>query len=697
MGCFSVGETVKIIELTLHNFISYRHEIISLEGTSVAAIVGGNGVGKSSIVEAITYSLFGQTRAKSDDELSYSYNNEEKKWVVNEFFVKMKFELNGKIYQIQRGRANGGGTNLKFGYDNDFQLSGNTIKDTEKTIQNILGMDYSSFTSSVMLRQNEYDAMMEMSPSECKRVLMKIMGLDYFDKKMEEVKKILDDFRLQRESINGRIDGIEEELNSTNIGESEERELEIALSSEKKRLEDITINLNVIQKEYDGLKERYDEQSKNYKRKLELQQKHLKLQSRVSEIENELNVVLDNAGGKLKEILDSKDQISEIEKRNEETYDKVEDEIRSISRELNEIEFKCTAIDREIKSLSGTKHVCIKGDTECNDLWISRNLKSIEEKKIEKINLENKKVECQKKIEELSDRKKRVREKRTKISNAKMVIEKYSNLKEVKERVTEVYREKEKIEDLVKEASVMDDDINALSLQIRREKENFSVSNSRISSLNQQMGRIKERKKRLDDLRHLLEGMGKKNKELQEKIVVYEYLQKAFSKDGIPALIIENTVPSLENDANKMLELLTNGRIRLQFRLQKKLKGGGFSDSFEIFVEDENGIRSIKMFSGGEKFRVICAMHFSFSKFLTRRSGTKVRLFVIDEPSGLDQDGLGKLVEVITLMKKEFEQIFVISHLTELIETFPQTIVVEKNLTGSHVGIKKEDSVEDFL
>lgn len=121
------------------------------------------------------------------------------------------------------------------------------------------------------------------------------------------------------------------------------------------------------------------------------------------------------------------------------------------------------------------------------------------------------------------------------------------------------------------------------------------------------------------------------------------------------------------------------------------------AESFEIYVTDENGTRSVQMYSGGEKYRIIFAVHSAFSKYLTYRGGSRIGFLAIDEPAGLDEAGISRLVETLSVLKEHYEQIFVITHLKELMEYFPQTIVVEKSGGSSKVTTKAKKTFSEGI
>jgi len=143
------------IKLTLSNFMCYRDNVPPLyfNGVHTASICGSNGHGKSALIDAITWALWGQTRAKRDDELIHTGEAETA--------VEFDFAVGEQGYRILRKhrrpkrRGASGQTILEFqiAANGDFKaITGNTISETQQKIIDTLHMDYANFTNSAYLR-----------------------------------------------------------------------------------------------------------------------------------------------------------------------------------------------------------------------------------------------------------------------------------------------------------------------------------------------------------------------------------------------------------------------------------------------------------------------------------------------------------------------------------------------------------------
>jgi exonuclease SbcC len=184
---------------------------------------------------------------------------------------------------------------------------------------------------------------------------------------------------------------------------------------------------------------------------------------------------------------------------------------------------------------------------------------------------------------------------------------------------------------------------------------------------------------------------GRRN-ELTRLIARLKVLERAFSKDGVPALLIEQALPEIENQANELLDRLSAGSMSVSFQTQRDFKDKNREDkkeTLDILIRDSTGSsREYEMFSGGEAFRVNFAIRLALSRVLAQRAGARLQTLVIDEGFGSqDADGRQRLIEAINLVKPEFACILVITHLEEMKDVFPTRIEVEKTLSGSRVRI----------
>ncbi len=208
---------------------------------------------------------------------------------------------------------------------------------------------------------------------------------------------------------------------------------------------------------------------------------------------------------------------------------------------------------------------------------------------------------------------------------------------------------------------------------------------------NQEVGAARQKVTVLDDLRARRADLEAQREDLALRIGRHRQLERAFGKDGIPALLIEQALPQIESKANELLDRLSEGSMSIRFVTQAPYKDKRRQDmreTLDIQISDGAGVRAYEMYSGGEAFRVNFAIRLALSKILSQRKGARLQTLVIDEGFGSqDAQGRQRLIEAINLVREDFAKILVITHLDELKDAFPTRIEVEKTAHGSTLRV----------
>jgi len=193
----------------------------------------------------------------------------------------------------------------------------------------------------------------------------------------------------------------------------------------------------------------------------------------------------------------------------------------------------------------------------------------------------------------------------------------------------------------------------------------------------------------LDTLKIRKKELEAEREQLSNKVVEYKVLERAFGKNGVPAMLIEQALPQIETQANQILEKLSGGNMHINFVTQQEYKDSKRDDlreTLDIQISDSSGARDYEMYSGGEAFRINFAIRLALSEVLAQRAGARLQMLVVDEGFGSqDEIGRQRLVEAINIVKSDFEKILVITHIEELKEAFPNRLEVTKGPRGSKV------------
>lgn len=202
-----------------------------------------------------------------------------------------------------------------------------------------------------------------------------------------------------------------------------------------------------------------------------------------------------------------------------------------------------------------------------------------------------------------------------------------------------------------------------------------------------EVGAAQQKIQVLDDLRARRRAIEAERQELARRVAQHRQLERAFGKDGVPALLIEQALPQIEAKANEILDRLSMGAMSVRFITQaayKDRRRDDLKETLDILISDSAGTRDYEMFSGGEAFRVNFAIRLALSEVLSQRAGARLQTLIIDEGFG-SQDNLGRqrLIEAIHRVRQDFAKILVITHVDELKDAFPVRIEVEKTERGS--------------
>ena len=231
------------LKLGLRNFMCYRGEVGPLDFSAIhlACLTGDNGHGKSALLDAMTWALWGKARAKRDDELITLGEHEME--------VEFEFSLKDNHYRVirkrdsrQRGRSI---LELQVRHKEEFRsLTEPTIRETQKMINDILRMDYETFINSSFLLQGRADEFTVKPPALRKQVLADILGLGVYDSYEQRAKELARARDTERREIAARIQEMDRELENRPLYEQEAEGAQSAveqagqaLASEQKRLE----------------------------------------------------------------------------------------------------------------------------------------------------------------------------------------------------------------------------------------------------------------------------------------------------------------------------------------------------------------------------------------------------------------------------------------------------------------------------
>ncbi|MEK0350927.1 MAG: SMC family ATPase, partial [Nitrosopumilus sp.] len=175
-----------ITSIELGDFLAHSDTKLELEN-GVTVFVGENGAGKSSMIDAITFALFGQHTRKSNKSLI--------KRGSNQGFAKIGFSINGKQYEAVRKIDSKGNLSAKFSEiigDDRIELAAGERKQfgesMTREIEKTIGLDFEKLKIASIVQQGELNAIINAKPKEFKELINAIIGIDKLDVASESMK-----------------------------------------------------------------------------------------------------------------------------------------------------------------------------------------------------------------------------------------------------------------------------------------------------------------------------------------------------------------------------------------------------------------------------------------------------------------------------------------------------------------------------
>jgi exonuclease SbcC len=169
---------VRPLRLDLEGFTSFRDKLsVDFSDLDLFAITGPTGAGKSSIIDALVFALYGQVPRVGDDYKQLISHGAER------LSVLLEFEVGRERYRIARTARRAGASKQRLE-----QLEGGQIRpladkarEIRAQIEEILGLDYEGFTRAVVLPQGQFDEFLKGEPKERRKILVSLLGLGVYD------------------------------------------------------------------------------------------------------------------------------------------------------------------------------------------------------------------------------------------------------------------------------------------------------------------------------------------------------------------------------------------------------------------------------------------------------------------------------------------------------------------------------------
>ncbi len=663
-----------IEKVVLKNFISHADtEIVLEEGVNV--FIGPNGAGKSSVIDAITYALFGEhTRNENRNLLRQGASNGA---------VAVTFSVDGRRFLAERRFTVGGkleSATLRDLSDKHLIVAGERKQFEESMkmeVEKILQMDYSRIKVAAIVQQGELNAIINCDPRELKELINKIIGLDKLDRAFSNAKDAIDLFRAKLRNNYGYDDN--------NLGAilSQIKELQKEKEGAKENLDRINLEYQELLKKEGEIKNRLKELEplKEKVAKIETQRKNLfkyvegKVNDWRQKIKEMDNIIKE--GKKHLAIVQEKESFEEEKKKIIERENKLVEEERNLNSLLGswkgQLEFA-----EKLEFKDNICPVCGSRVEKINDIFDKKEIsKHIEEltKRLKEISSELKQIEKLK--EELNTQEKNLIKSKVWLEDHSIQnTEQITRFEEEKNRIMErlnkipanlslanlqlmVFDDYSK--SIVKEITSLEGEVKAFDEEeynsLRKELE--EKVQPRINEKIGERSRFEEKKNTAERKLKKLEEVYKEIEKASNFLKFCEKIRaEIFNRDGVLAMSLRSwALKEISSRASEYIRLFGLGISRIS--IEERRRG------IDIECYGSRGLTEIKSMSGGEQVAIALALRFSMADLMGKG---RIDFIILDEPTAhLDVERRKSLVELISNLNHRYmgtalKQIVIITH-----------------------------------
>lgn len=596
---------ITLEKLRWSNCFSYGSDNeIDLNGDTLTQLIGTNGAGKSSIPLILEEVLFNKNSKgiKKADIANRQVNKG--------YDISLEFRANDDTYLIDVvRRANIKAKLLKNGED----ISSHTATNTYKTLEEIIGIDFKTFSQIVYQNTNASLQFLTATDTNRKKFLIDLLQLDKYVSYFDVFRELSRTLGSDVSRMDGKIATIEKWLKDNKL---EDTSLLSKMDLPNYSEEDGK-TLRSLQIEFENISENIKKINQNnyYRKELES-----------IDIHEHRRLLAEHP-----------------EKLDTTQY------IESIATWKSEQSQENSMIDKYEKLLATETHEC----PTCGE--------NIDVPFIEGQMAEHKQtVEyCEKEIQKQTERLTEVKEKNTIHSKASRGVKQWEDYyRAIDQNLPSEIPDADKLKSRI---SKLNDEYKKHQSDLRQaidHNNNVERHNTRISIIQEQENEFEK------ELAELIEGLDT----LSDKLASVEILKKAFSTNGLLAYKIENLVKDLEELTNEYLAELSDGRFSLEFVV--------LNDKLNVIIEDNGKSVDILSLSAGELARVNTATLLAIRKLMSSISKSQINILFLDEVTNvLDELGKERLVEI--LLKEENLNTYIVSHgwthpLLEKIEVIKQ-------------------------
>lgn len=554
----------------------------------LVGIIGNNGAGKSSLMEAIAWALYGNEAARTGkDEIKRitAFPNAVCRVILD-------FQIAGDNFRVVRQLK--GVTNAQDAsviVNNQIVARGVTA--TQDFIEKTLGMDYRAFITSFYAPQKELNMLSDLQPFRRKEFLVRMLGIENIDNALKNLRTDKKEVEIKTDSAQIHLKDIDKLSSEKKEKEKKVKEFDKEITIRKRELEEVSKSYKKAEEEVKDWKKKSEEYNNLTKQQSikSTERKGLILQLEQNEKKKEELLTLASEIKTLKPKVDLyalvKDKLKDLDEMkikaeqkrfNEEQVKNLEGSIESDEKRLKEIKIKLveggeihsrlSRLKEDLaqieKDLEEERKVFVHLQTDYKTLTaekdkLKKQLAGIEELGPDSVcdrclrpmgkDYERIREHLLSELKEIEEKEKELKEKKDESeSRGKKIKEKKAEMEEEKEKLQKIYEEflriageeeniKKSVEEKNKNLSALKDEIERIGKveynfaeheRFKKDFEKLEKIKERYTQIEQETKRLLELEKEIGDLKKRVEILGKEEKELNKKIDDLSFSEEEF-------------------------------------------------------------------------------------------------------------------------------------------------------------------------
>jgi exonuclease SbcC len=697
---------MRVEQILLQDFKSYRCEAVDFSGISLASVIGPNGAGKSSLLEAIVFAFTGARGIRNLDSFI--------RQGAEECRVSLTFTMTGERYKVTRTRSSRGGgkstVELARQDEGAWVAEGSGARETDQRIAEILAVDEEILLLTSIVTQGDAGSFFALQPAKRLEAFASILSLDeqygpvehHWKTQADSLRQELADVRMEAE----RLDG--------DVGMMEIRRAE--LTQARGLLGTAQTEVEITERALEGARRA----AENAREKARLTQQAERLLTERERLDIQISTKAaleasladrDDLSHSLLRLETEEREAAEISKKRavaeanlraaRATVAETSGAGRPKAEEARRLTDRARDLEERMISIKSTETpICDRCGQAIADEALLSTLSQLETELTEAI---TRKATVIGEVEELRTRfgeqEAGVKALENELADLPAstfstaalqgVKDKLSLLDAIPSRLATIEAAEMRRADL--EGEIHDLELQGVSAGQQIDPQAFEAELTRFQELLETRRReLSEHERAIARHEEAISLLGKSQDRLavirkessgrEEALADAELLRKAFSKWGIPSLIIGNVLLALEREVNELLALYDGG-LAVRFESERET-GNGSRDSLEILVYEGQDWRSFETFSGGERYRVASAMRLGLALLLASRSGARVETLIVDEPEGLDVEGRQHLARILEHLSSHFGLTLLLTHYEDLKDAMPSQVLVTRGDDG---------------